>query len=128
MKRNWQRTLGLLALLAVLLPAAGHCYYDPGEGRWLSRDPVLPRTKGLAPMTIKAIPTSASGCSDKTFIYADAPGNLVFSGIEGIPSWSQHTQISATLRVKNGGETVGESSFSVTIDADASGKITTAKP
>jgi hypothetical protein len=40
MKRNWQRTLGLLALLAVLLPAAGHCYYDPGEGRWLSRDPI----------------------------------------------------------------------------------------
>jgi hypothetical protein len=40
MKRNWQRTMGLLAILAVLLPAAGHCYYDPGEGRWLNRDPI----------------------------------------------------------------------------------------
>ena len=34
-------TLGLMLLL--LLPQAGHCFYNPSTGRWLSRDPIEER-------------------------------------------------------------------------------------
>src|SRR5215831_12916907 len=27
-------------ILPVLIPRAGHCFYNPSEGRWLSRDPI----------------------------------------------------------------------------------------
>lgn len=77
---------------------------------------------------IKSARRSPLGCCDKTYIYVDAPGNLVFKGTEHVMGWGEHTHIKATLRVKDKSTTVSASSYEVTIDGDSGGNITIQSP